>query len=142
MSVITVGGKAYASHEVEVHFLGRLNRGVLEVEWDSKEDSADVYTIGSKDPVDSIESNRAHTGSLTILHDELLGLEVAADGTVLDVKPFDITVVYKKAPLFHKQTLYSFKALGRGQAIKAGDNGALAWKIPGRFQAVSPLKPL
>lgn len=140
--IITVNGKAYAAHEVEVLFLGRASQGVLEIEFDSKQQSNDVFVIGRIDPVASVESNRQHTASVTLMHDEFLGIEIAADGTVLDLNPFDVTIVYKKAPLFHKQTLYSFKPTGRAQAIKGGDNAPLGWKIPGRVQAVSPLKPI
>lgn len=141
MAEILISGKAYASHEVEVLFLGRASQGVTELSWDSKQDSTDVYVIGNIDPVDSIESNRAHSGSITLLHDEFIGLELSAGGNILNMKPFDVTVVYKKAP-FTKQTLHSFKPTGRAQEVKAGDNGALAWKIPGRFQAISAIKLL
>lgn len=137
-----IKGKAYSSKDLEIFLLGRVCRGVLEIDWDTKGDISDVYVIGSVEPIDGIEGNRAHEASITLLMDEFIGLEVSAGGNIMDLAPFDITIVFKKFALISHQTLKGCKAKGRGLSVKAGDNGALAWKIPLRVQAIPAIKPL
>lgn len=133
---VKIGGKAYSSNDVQIFFLGRLCRGVLEIEFDSEQSVEDVFIVGQKEPVDFLESNRKHNASITILMDELIGLEISANGNILDLSPFDITITFTKLPLVAQQRLVGFKPKGRALSVKAGGSDALSWKIPGRCQAI------
>ena len=139
---ITIGGKAFSSNDVQIFFLGRVSRGVVDINWDSKQDINDVHVVGQAQPIDYITGQRSHKAEITILMDELIGLEVSAQGNVLDVEPFDITIVFLKLPLIAQQVLKGFKPKGRALSVKAGGNDALAWKIEGRVADIPELKPL
>lgn len=139
---IKIGGKAYSANDVEVFFLGRIVRGVTEINFNSKKDIADVHVVGSAQPIDYIEGMETAEGDITILMDEVIGLEIAANGSVLNLNPFDITITFKKLPVVMQQVLKGCKPKERALQVKAGSTDALAWKIPMRIQSIPGLKPL
>lgn len=142
MSETVINGKAYSANDIEIFMLGRLVQGMTEINYDSQEDVSDVYAVGSKEPVGYISGSQKHEADFTILQDELIGIELAAGTSALNLNPFDITIVFKKLPVIVQQVLKGFKPKGRSAGVQAGSTDALATKITGRVQDIPGIKPL
>lgn len=142
MADTIINGKAYSANDIEIFMMGRLVTGMTEINFDSQQDVSDVYVLGSKKPVRYIEGSEKHEADFTLLQDEMIGLELALKTSILNVKPFDITIVYKKEPIIVQQVIKGFKPKGRSAGIQAGSTDALGTKITGRVQDIPGIKPL
>jgi hypothetical protein len=142
MADTIINGKAYSANDVEIFMMGRLVTGMTEINYDSQEDVSDVYAIGSKKPIDFISGNQKHESDFTLLQDEIIGLELALGSSILDARPFDITIVFKKMPIVVQQVIKGFKPKGRQAGVQAGSSDAIGTKITGRVQDIPGIKPL
>lgn len=137
---IKIGGKAYSSNDVEIFMLGRVVQGVTEINYSSKDDVSNLFVVGSKKRVDVIDGSENHEGDITLLMDELTGLEISAGGNIRDIGFFDITIVFTKGVLITQQVLKNCKAISRDLAVKAGSTDALAYKIGLNIGEIPALK--
>lgn len=93
MAKIRKNGKAYDSGDVVVNMLGNPDVEVNEIAYETSQEHQKNYglkrkaTSWSKGKIDD-------TCSVTLPMDEIVGIEKAAGGNLLDIKPFDINVSF------------------------------------------------
>lgn len=126
---VKIGGKAYSANDVEIFMLGRVVQGITEINYSTKDDTTNLFVVGSKKRVDVIEGSENHEGDFTILMDELTGLELSAGGNIREIGQFDVTLVFKKGPFVTQQQLKNCKAISRELSVKGGSTDALSYKI-------------
>jgi len=92
MSIVLANKKAYDSGDVDV-FINGTPINVSEITYDTEQEhqvnhglknDATSYSIGKK----------THTGSISLLMQDVVQLEKAANGKLLSIKPFIINVTY------------------------------------------------
>lgn len=139
VETITLNGVPYSAKDVEIAFLGRISRGTTELNISTESETEDLYVLGSKEPIDFTEGKNAYKVDITLLMNEVAGLEIAADGTITDIGRFPITVIYKALPQPMKQILTGCKFKGKALQVQAGSANALAWKCQLHVLGVSGL---
>lgn len=129
MADIVINGERFSGNNVEIAFLGRVVTGVTEIDYKESQDVSPVKVLGNRKPVGHITGNYGAEGSITLLHDEVMGLQVAGKGSVLNLPPFSITVSYIKNGLVLKETVKSVKFKESPKEAKAGSTDALVSKL-------------
>lgn len=143
VQTIKLNGIPYSANDVEISFLGRIVRGITEINFDEVPLEVDkVYVLGTREPVARTLGKADYKGDITLLMNEVAGLEIAADGTIKDIGAFPLTIVYKSLPVPLKQVLNDVIFLGKALQVRGGQGAALAWKIPMDFMGMSPLKAI
>ena len=93
MAKIRKNGKAYDSGDVIVNMLGNPDVEVTEISYETTQEHQKNYGLKrrarswSKGKIDD-------TCTLTLPMDEVVGIEKAAGGDLLSIKPFDINVTF------------------------------------------------
>lgn len=95
-TIINKFGTLQGWNSVTVHVLGRDLEGITSLKYDDKVTKENAYGAG-KFPVGRTEGNYEATASLTLLKEELDGVQAAlAPGVrIQDVPAFDIEVIYE-----------------------------------------------
>lgn len=73
MADIVINGERFSGNNVEIAFLGRVVTGVTEIDYKESQDVSPVRVLGNRKPVGHIKGNYAAEGSITLLHDEVMG---------------------------------------------------------------------
>jgi hypothetical protein len=142
-TTINLNGIPYAAKDIEISFLGRIVTGVTELNYEEvPEEVQKVHVIGTKEPVARTIGKADYKGDMTLLVNEVAGIEIAADGSIKDIGEFPITVVFKALPVPLKQTLKGVKFLGKALAVSGGSANALAFKCPIDIMGISPMTAL
>ena len=143
VQTIKLNGIPYSANDVEISFLGRIVRGVIEINFEEVPLEVDkVYVLGTREPVARTLGKADYKGDITLLMNEVAGIEISAEGTVKDVGAFPLTIVFKSLPVPLKQTLNDVLFLGKSIQVRGGQGAALAWKIPMDIMSISPLKAI
>lgn len=87
-------GKAYDGCDVVVTALGNQLDGVSAIEYGSSQEHQHNYSLGSRRPTSFSMGKISHTGSITMYMHQIVALEKAAGGSLLNIKPFDINVTF------------------------------------------------
>jgi hypothetical protein len=92
----SINGEMYSWSNVRVNLLGRNLVGIKGIEYDDSEEIKGVKGRGSKD-IGFVQGNYAATGKLTLEMSEAEALNAALPRgrRLQQIRPFDITVVYK-----------------------------------------------
>lgn len=139
---IVLNGIPYAAKDVEISWYGRIIRGITELNYSEETETEKLYVIGSKRPVARTQGKEDAKGDITLLANEVLGIEVTAKASITDVGEDDIVVVFKSLPIPMKQVLKGSKATSKAMAVAAGSATALAYKCNLDIMQVLPLKRL
>jgi hypothetical protein len=93
--------KEYGWRDVTIQFLGKPVTGARGVKYTAKQESTNIYALGGK-PVAYSEGKREFEGEVMILQSELEALQrtLPPRKSILDLKPFDIVVVYTDSEAF------------------------------------------
>lgn len=128
MPDIVINGERFSGNDCEVSFLGRVNVEATELNYTETQDVAGVKVLGNRKSVGHIRSNYEVKGDITLLESEVLGLQKANAGTILNLTAFPITVTKIKQGLVVKETIKSVVFTEIGKAMKAGSSDALVCK--------------
>lgn len=137
---IILNGIPYSAKDVEVIMFGRLVAGVTEISWDTNDEIEKTYVLGSRRPVARTKGKNDSKGEITLLVNEVAGIEIAANGSINQVGEGDITIVFKALPTPLKQVLQGVMFSGKAITVTGGNAQALAYKCPMDILYVSPLK--
>jgi hypothetical protein len=130
MTDIVINGVRYSSADAQVSFLGRVSTGVTELTYNESQDVNPVRVVGNRKSVGHVRGNYNVEGSITLLMEEMLGLQVSGGGSVLGLKPFSITVGYFKDGIFVKETLTNVVFTGADKQVSGGNAEALTVTLP------------
>lgn len=84
--------KAYDSADVDV-FINGTPINVAEISYSTEQEHQLNYTLKS-DATSWSKGKKSYSGSMTLMMEDVATLEQAANGDLLSIKPFDITVTY------------------------------------------------
>lgn len=139
---IVLNGIPYAAKDIDITMLGRIVRGITELNYSEDQEVEKVYVVGSKKPVARTLGKEDCKGDITLLVNEVAGIEIAADGSITSVGEFDLTVHFKALPVPLKQTLKAVRFTGKAMAVTAGNAGALGYKCGLDIMEILPLKSI
>lgn len=142
METITINGIPYAAKDIEIIWFNRPVRGVTEINWSDDDEVEKTYVVGTKKAVAHTKGKNDCKGDITLLVNEVAGIEIAADGTINDLGDSDLIVLFKALPLPLKQTLRGAVSTGKAISVNAGSAQALAYKISLDILSISPLRPI
>ncbi|WP_027391782.1 hypothetical protein [Aquimarina latercula] len=92
MANVIKNNKAYDSGDVDV-FIGTEAIDVVEISYDSEQEHQLNHTL-KNDASSWSRGKKTHTASITLMMHDAVLLERAADGDLLKVKPFDISITF------------------------------------------------
>jgi hypothetical protein len=130
MTDIVINGVRYSSADVQVSLLGRVSTGITELSYSESQDVNPVRVVGNRKSVGHVRGNYNVEGSITMLMEEMLGLQVSGGGSVLGLKPFSITIGMFKNGVFVKETLTSVVFSGADKQVSGGNAEALTVTLP------------
>jgi hypothetical protein len=124
-----INGERFSGSNVETSFLGRVVIGVTAINYKESQDVNEVKVLGNRKSVGYIRANYKVAGDITLLLDEVIGLQVAGKGSILNLAPFSITVSYIKAGLVIKETIKNVIFLESPKEANSGSADALSVKL-------------
>lgn len=92
MANVIKNKKAYDSGDVDV-FINGIPVNVTEISYETEQEHQLNYTLKNKATSWS-QGQISNTGTVTLMMEDAVQLEDAANGDLLSVKPFDINVTY------------------------------------------------
>ena len=92
MANIIKNKKAYDSGDVDV-FINGVPVNVVEISYDTEQEHQVNHTLGDEATSWS-KGKKTHTGTITLMMEDAVQLEDAANGDLLGMKPFDINVTF------------------------------------------------
>lgn len=131
---VVINKERFSPADVRITFLGRLSLGVVELNYKEEQDVEIVPVVGSRKAAGFTSGNQKYSGDITLLREEVLGMQVAAGGSVLDLKPFPITISTFKNGLLVKETLKFVKIQSVEHGVSGGSVDALKDKL--QFKAM------
>jgi hypothetical protein len=129
MSAININGERFSAGDVNIYMLGRLVTGITEINYAETQEVNPVRVLGSREPAGYTRENYNAEGSFTMLMGELVGLGIAANGKILDIAPFPITVVYVKNGLVVTDNIEGAVIKNNGRNSSGGSTDALSTPI-------------
>jgi len=130
---ITINDERFSPADVQVTFLGRTVMGIAQIDYKESQEVEDVRVTGNRKPAGYTRGGFSYEGELTLLHEEALALKVAAGGSILNLKPFPITITKIKNGLIIKETLVGVIFKENARSIQGGAIGALQDRLPFKF---------
>lgn len=128
MADIVINGEKFSGNDSEISFLGRVNVQATELNYTESQDVAGVKVLGNRKSVGHIRSNYDVKGDITLLYAEVMGLQKANRGTILNLAAFPMTVTTIKEGIVVKETIKSVVFTEVGKAFKSGSSDALMCK--------------
>jgi hypothetical protein len=118
---IYIQGERFSSADVTIAFLGRINQGVVSINWDEEQDVNPVRVVGNRKAVGHVVQNMRYAGSMTLLEEEVMGLQASLGSSLLKARTFPVTVGYWKNGVFIKQTLVDIKITKVGRSVESAN---------------------
>lgn len=121
-TIVNKFGKVIGWNDVKVHLLGRDLEGITKIEYSDEVSIEAVYGAGNM-PVGYSEGNYQATAKITILKEELLGLQrsLPPGMRLQDIPPFDIAVVYEVNGQVFKDIIRNCKFKNSGTSLSQND---------------------
>lgn len=139
---IILNGVAYSAKDVQVLFLGRIVVGVTEISWSEATEIEKTHVVGTANPVARTRGKNDAKGSMTILMNELAGIEIAAGDSISKLEPFDVQVIFKALPIPLKTVLKGAMVTDKAVDVSAGSASAIAAKLSLDFSEVLEMQKL
>lgn len=127
---VFVNEERFSSNDVEVAMFGRVLGGVRRLSYDGTQEVTGVKVVGNRKDSGFIKSNFNHEGSITLLVEEVLGLQVAGGGDLRKLPAADITVVMIKNGLVIKDTLKAVIFKANPRVFENGSSNPIDVEIP------------
>ncbi|MCO5253361.1 MAG: hypothetical protein M9892_03230 [Bacteroidetes bacterium] len=140
MRDVVINGVRYSAADVQVAFLGRVCPGVVELSYKESQDVNPVRVVGNRKSVGHVRGNYNVEGSITLLMEEVLGLQVSGKGSVLDLKPFTITVGLFKDGIFVKEAISNVVFKENDKQVSGGNAEGLRATLPFFASEIKPFK--
>lgn len=126
---VVINQERFSANDVDVFMYGRVVPGVTELSYKEKQDVTPVKIVGNRKDAGFVRGNYGVEGSITLLHEEVLGLQRAAGGSILGLRG-DITITMVRDGVTVKETLVGVIFKENGRDIKGGTTDALQTQIP------------
>lgn len=94
MAVINRNGKTFDSGDVHVTVFGSIDWEITEVTYGEKQAHQANYSLGSNKPTSYSRGKIEYESSLTMRLSSASRIEKAADGNLLNIKPFPINITF------------------------------------------------
>jgi len=118
-----VNGVSYAWAHIGLVLFGRPVEGVTAVSYKKKREKVNNYGRGSK-PVSRGRGKEEYEASVTIEMKEAEWIRMRANGSLLDIRPFDVPVVYSgDGVALTRHTLIACEILETGIETEQGATG-------------------
>lgn len=130
---VVINNERFSAKDVKISFLGITSRGVTELNHKESETVTNVKVVGSKKSAGYVTGDEEYEGDMTLLSEETIAMEIAAGGSVRNLKPFPITKTIWKNGLLIKLTLVGVKITGVEKGVSGGNAEALKDKITFKY---------
>lgn len=127
---VFVNEERFSANDVEIAMFGRVLGGVRRLSYDGTQEVNGVKVVGNRKDSGYIKSNWNHEGSITLLVEEILGLQAAAGGDLRKLPPAEITVVMVKNGLIVKDTLKAVIFKANPRVFENGSSNPIDVEIP------------
>ena len=127
-----INGLLYSWSDIRVNLLGRSLVGITAIDYGDSQDTKPVYGRGKK-PIGRVSGNYKAEASITLEMSELeaLNLSLIGGGTIFDIPPFPIVVVYVNAEqLLITHVLKGCTFMKQDRSSKSGEDKAIEVKLP------------
>ena len=94
MARVIKNGKAYDGADAIMTALGQIWDEVVEVSYNTDREHQHNHTIGAHKPTSWSMGNETYQGSLTLMMTQAVALDKAANGRLIDIKPFDANFTF------------------------------------------------
>lgn len=129
---VFINEERFSANDVEVAMFGRVLGGVRRLSYDGTQEVQGVKVVGNRKDSGFVRSNFNHEGSITLLVEEVLGLQAspAAGGDLRKLPPAEITVVMVKNGLAIKDTLKAVIFKSNPRVFENGNSNPIDVEIP------------
>lgn len=129
---VFVNEERFSSNDVEVAMFGRVLGGLRRLSYDATQEVTPVKVVGNRKDSGFIRSNFNHEGSITLLVEEVLGLQAtpAARGDLRNLPPAEVTVVMVKNGIVIKDTLKAVIFKANPRVFENGSSNPVDVEIP------------
>lgn len=126
---VAINSERFSANDVEIFWFGRVIPGVIELMYKEKQDVTPVKVVGNRKDAGYVRGNVGIEASITLLQEEVFGLQKAAGGSILNIKG-DLTVTMVRNGITVKETLKNAVPKENPREIKGGTTDALQAQIP------------
>jgi hypothetical protein len=96
---VLINGKSYEWADITINILGQPFAGVTNIEYEDSQEMENIYGAGPR-PISRAYGNFKPTAKVTILMEELEGIQaVAFGGVIQNIPEFDISVAFTDSAL-------------------------------------------
>lgn len=118
-----VNGVAYSWVNITFPLFGRIVEGITAISYKKKQEKVNNYGRGKK-AVSRGRGKEEYEASITIEMKEAEWIKTQANGSLLDLKPFDVPVVFSgDGVTLTKHTLIACEVLEAGIEVEQGSTG-------------------
>lgn len=129
---VFINEERFSANDVEVAMAGRVLTGLRRLSYNGTQEVQGVKVVGNRKDAGFVAGNFNHEGSITLLVEEVLGLQAtgAARGDIRRMPAIDITVVMVKGGVLIKDTLKAVKFLANPRVFENGNANPIDVEIP------------
>ncbi len=128
---IFINDERFSDADVEIFAWGRVLTGVKKIMFNEEQTVEGVKVVGNRKDAGFVRGNQKANGSITLLYEEVLGLEISNGvKSILTIPPSPITIIMSKNGGFLKKTLVHCICLKSGTSVEGGSGNALECEIP------------
>lgn len=129
MPDVAINQERFSSADVEVFMFGRVVPGVKAIDYKEAQDVNGVKAVGNRKDVGFTRGNYRVEGTITLYQEEILGLQVAAGGSILNLRG-DVTVTMIRGGVTTKETLVGVVFKENSRQVDGASTDALSSAIP------------
>ena len=121
-TIINKFGKMAGWNSISATMLGRTLEGITQLAYGDSQEVENVYGRGGK-PIGRATGNYTPTASITLLKEEVIGLQMAvgSGNNIMDIEPFDISVLYEYKGLIYKDVIRNCQFTNNGVDVNQND---------------------
>lgn len=115
-------GKVAGWNSVTATMLGRTLEGITQLAYNDSTEKENAYGRG-KMPVGRAEGNYAAACTMTLYKEELIALQlsVGPGNNIMDIEPFDISVLYEYSGMIYKDVIRNCQFTNNGVDTSQND---------------------
>lgn len=116
--------------QITLSLLGAPITGVTNIKYSVTQEKVNVYGAGSK-PVSRGRGRKEYSGSITLLAEEFKNILAAApNGDVLDIPPFDVTILHIGTSGLMQKTVWKYAEMTENSFDVSEGDTSISIEIP------------
>lgn len=121
-TLINKFGKMAGWNSVSTTMLGRTIEGITALSYNDSQEVENAYGRGNK-PVGRAVGNYTSQASITLYKEEAIALQLAVGpgNNIMDIEPFDISVLYEYNRMIYKDVIRNCQFSNNGVEVKQND---------------------